>query len=64
MKKVSRAVTVYTVRNVTRPVYNTSSKLFPDYMNIPLLPTPLALEKFILPDNNISITLNEGVFLK
>ena len=26
--------------------------------------SPLLLEKFILPDNNISIILNEGVFLK
>ncbi len=55
---------VYPVRNLTGPVYKTSLELFSDYMNIPILPHPLSLEKFILPNNNISIILNEGVFLK
>ncbi len=52
---------LYPVRDVTGPVYNTSSELFSNYMNIPPH-LPLSLEKFILPDNNISIILNKGVF--
>ena len=54
---------VYPTQNVTGPVYKTSLELFSDYMNIPPPPTsPFSLENFILPDNNISIILNKGVF--